>query len=465
MKIKLLLSSIIFASTLFPSKANILAVPSSYASIQAAILASSNGDTVLVDPGIYFENINFRGHKIVLTSKYFLSGDTSYICSTIINGSQPLNADTASCILIINGEDSSTVVQGFTLTAGAGTRWLDEHGAGYYREGGGVLTASASPIIRNNYILNNWITNTTGVSSTGGGGIRCGDGHPQIYNNVIAFNKARYGCGIVLNFCDSAQVKNNLIAHNSGGQAYGGGGIWINGANTGSTIYVDNNTIVYNRVSGSSGLSGKAGAILVQAQTLIAKNNLMWGNVQTAGLPIRNQAGVVSISFSDLDFSFAGSGNFNANPLFIDSLTYAIGANSPCIDAGDSSLIYNDKIDSSGLVLYPSQGTFRNDVGASGGSRAAIFAQCAGLSLGLEKESTSFSIQLYPNPAQADFTVSAGNETIKKVEVISTLGCILKTYYPEHTSLALHGKDFQPGMYFLNIELRNKIVIKKIQIL
>ena len=465
MKIKILLIQLFLLLCFQEIKASILNVPGNYSSIQAAILASSNGDTVLVDPGTYFENINFRGHNIVLTSRYYLNRDTSFICSTIINGSQPLYADTASCILIINGEDSSTVVQGFTITGGAGTRWSDEHGAGYYREGGGILTALSSPVIRNNYILHNYVTTTSGVSSTGGGGIRCGDGHPHIYNNVIAFNKGRYGCGIVLNYCDSAEVKNNLITHNSGGQAYGGGGIWINGANTVAKIYVDNNTIVYNRVTGSSGLSGKAGAILVQAQTLFAKNNLIWGNTQSAGLPIRNQGGVVSISFSDLDFTFAGNGNFNANPQFTDSLTYGISSTSPCIDAGDSSLAYADATDSSGLVLFPSQGTLRNDVGASGGSRAAVFAQCAGLSLSIEKKLEEKQIQIFPNPASSDFTVNAGNEKIIKVEILSSLGNVKQVFYPEQNAISLNCKDLQPGFYLLKIQAKNNLIYKKIQIL
>ena len=118
MKRELLSISFIVAS--FLCKATIINVPANYPTIQAAILATANGDTVLVAPGTYFENLNFRGHKIVLTSLYYLNKDTSFIKSTIINGSQPSNPDTASCVIINSGEDSTTVLQGFTLTGGGG---------------------------------------------------------------------------------------------------------------------------------------------------------------------------------------------------------------------------------------------------------------------------------------------------------------------------------------------------------
>src|SRR5437867_3271666 len=95
------------------SHALIRNVPGGYPTIQSAINASVNGDTILVEPGTYTENINFRGKRVVLTSRYYLNYDPSYINTTVINGSNPSNPDTASCVIINSGEDSTTVLQGF----------------------------------------------------------------------------------------------------------------------------------------------------------------------------------------------------------------------------------------------------------------------------------------------------------------------------------------------------------------
>src|SRR5437868_10807737 len=122
-RILIVIALLIFASSL---NANIRNVPGSYATIQAAINASVNGDTVLVAAGTYMENINFRGKKIVLTSIYYQTNNPASIYATIINGSTPVYPDSGSCVIFNNHEDSTTVLQGFALTGGTGTKWADE---------------------------------------------------------------------------------------------------------------------------------------------------------------------------------------------------------------------------------------------------------------------------------------------------------------------------------------------------
>ena len=367
--------------------ANIRKVPADFATIQSGINASSNGDTVVVYPGTYFENVIFRGKKIVLTSRYYESKDVSFISSTIINGSTPAQPDSASCVLIINGEDSTTVLQGFTLTGGKGTKWLDEHGAGVYREGGGVLTALTSPVIRNNYIFNNEAVNSSGIRGAGGGGIRSGDGAPKIYQNVIMMNRAMYGAGIVLNYCDGAIVKNNIIYNNkvdnysSGAPTFGGGGIWINdvlSAQSPANV-IQNNTFFMNfSVDRGSSPAGAGAAILAwNGAKVIIRNNLMWENHFGSQLgPVAIIASTATIDYNSSMNAIGGTNTLIVEPKFADSSFY-LSPSSTLIDAGDPATQYNDleNLSSLGNAKFPSRGALRNDLGAYGGPGAVQFPE------------------------------------------------------------------------------------------
>ena len=93
--------------------AMIINIPADYPTIQQGIDASNNGDTVLVQPGTYYENINFNGHNIVLGSLFLTTGDTSYIEQTVIDGNAA-----GSVITLNTDEDSTTALTGFTITNG-----------------------------------------------------------------------------------------------------------------------------------------------------------------------------------------------------------------------------------------------------------------------------------------------------------------------------------------------------------
>ncbi len=71
------------------SFAGIINVPGDQATIQAGINVAVDGDTVLVEDDIYYENINYNGKAITVASHYFVDGDTSHISNTIIDGSSP----------------------------------------------------------------------------------------------------------------------------------------------------------------------------------------------------------------------------------------------------------------------------------------------------------------------------------------------------------------------------------------
>ncbi len=364
--------------------AKLVKVPQDYYSIQSAINASVNGDTVVVYPGTYIENINFKGKNIVLTSRFYENKDLQFIYSTIINGSQPVDQNVASVVLFITGEDSNAVLQGFTITGGKGTAWPDEHSPGTYTEGGGILSALASPKIQFNLITNNEaIATRAGIVSGGGGGIRVGDGNPTISNNVIMNNKGRYGGGVVMNYT-GAVFRNNIVIGNSGGQDFGGGGIWING--TGSKPkYLENNTIV-----GNQSLTDGGGLLFLDfTATATVRNNIIWGNsaVSLPQISLREGATITS-SFNDFQDVSIGSGNLNISPDFSDTALFLL-PQSPLVDQGDTLVTYNDQNDGVN-ALQPSRGSKRNDIGAYGGPFSTLLPSVSSAKIVLSHTAVNF---------------------------------------------------------------------------
>jgi hypothetical protein len=86
--------------------ADTIRVPTDQPTIQAGIDAAVNGDTVLVAPGTYFENIDRLGKAIYLRS------DASAEV-TVIDGNQ-----VGSVVTCQSREEPSSVLCGFTLTNG-----------------------------------------------------------------------------------------------------------------------------------------------------------------------------------------------------------------------------------------------------------------------------------------------------------------------------------------------------------
>ncbi len=119
-----------------------------FTTIQAAIDNAVHGDTVLVLPGAYLENINYNGKNICVMSS---AGPNS----TIIDGSQPQDSTYGSVVTFVSGEDSTAILSGFTIISGIGTFW-EGFGGFTAKIGGGIICdMSSSPIIENNIVRDN----------------------------------------------------------------------------------------------------------------------------------------------------------------------------------------------------------------------------------------------------------------------------------------------------------------------
>jgi len=288
------------------SSATIINIPADYPTIQQGIDASADGDTVLVQPGTYYENIDFNGHNIVLGSLFLTTGDIMYIPVTVIRGT-----GWGTVVIIGSGENQNTMLTGFTVTNGDETSL-----------GGGIRIQDSNPAI----IFNAIIGNTAFVwdASSYGGGIYCNNSNPLIMNNIIADNFAGAG------------------GHGNP-QAYGAG---IFCSNSNGTIR--NNTICGNRIFSGYG----SGLYIINSNTIFF-NNIFWGNDLGSG---HISGDSVDMTYSNIEGGFPGIGNIELVPLFIDARlnNYNICSQSPCIDAGDPTIIDPDGSPSDIGVYYPS---------------------------------------------------------------------------------------------------------------
>jgi len=257
--------------------ASVIDIPAAQPTIQAGINAAQSGDTVLVAPGTYTENINFLGKAITVKSSKGAS-------LTIIDG-----GNVATVVTFDTNETSSSILSGFTLQHGNSTPNL-------LLIGGGVLVYFASPTIMNNVIQNN-------LACGGGGGIGVYYGSPVIQGNTI--KSCTVGCpggsgaGITLEGNGSAQIIGNTIRNNTATIGFGGG-IALVGAGTPT---IENNVISGNVAEGNSP-SSQGGGIFIEnilgADARILQN-LIYGNIAGQG------SGV---------YAFVPSG---ASPLFVNN--------------------------------------------------------------------------------------------------------------------------------------------------
>jgi hypothetical protein len=218
-----ILSSITAVSLFAVSSfATIINIPDDYPTIQQGIDASTDGDTVLVQPGTYVENIYIYGHNIVLGSMFLITGDDSYISSTYIDGDS-----SGSVVRFLGDVDTTTIITGFTLQNGnayfgGGIYCHDSNPKISYNiirdnlafgfevpiVGGGIFCSSSNPRILNNTITGNVVIGSYGSS---GGGICCEESSPIIVNNTINSNSADFGAGIFCTLNSNPDIVNTII--------------------------------------------------------------------------------------------------------------------------------------------------------------------------------------------------------------------------------------------------------------
>lgn len=323
-----------------------------FCQIHDAITASTNGDEIIVSPGLYHGTIDFAGKTLSLRS----AGGPQV---TIIN---------PGSVLCQNGEGPGTLFQGFTVTNGAGSGMIINNSNvkvincvfAENADTGMLISSGTVEVIECAFIRN------AGVN---GAGIQTDLANVSLANCVFLGNTAIEGGGMFINR-SSAIVTNcvfsgNLATGESGNPFYTGfgGGIRNTADNSAArSLTFTNCTFSRNQANRGGGLDfDNAGSGVNTSRTIT--NCILWENVATfSGNAIqRNNGASPTIRFSDIQGSGGsgawdsslgvdGGGNIDADPVFLEAAgpdglpgslddNVRLSAGSPAIDAGENSAI------------------------------------------------------------------------------------------------------------------------------
>ncbi len=299
---------------LFPPviRSEIIHVPGDAPDIQEGIDLAGTGDTVLVAPGIYRgvgnRDISFRGKAVTVESE---SGplETIIDCGALGRGFRFNMHEVETSVLI-----------GFTIRHGVS---MDTS-----MSGGAIYCEQSSPTIQDCIFESNFSINY-------GGAIHCSAADPCINNCVATNNIARRsGGGFSLDLESSPWIVNTLMLDNYA--EYSGGAIYTND----SPFLMVNCTLTGNDTAGNGD-----GIYTFHELSPTIVNSIIWNNdlepiyaTDLCGGPF-----VPEVSYSDIQYGYTGTGNIDADPLFVPGaagdqyLSHTAAGqsdDSPCIDTG-----------------------------------------------------------------------------------------------------------------------------------
>ena len=345
----------IFLLIPFIALSTIIHVPGSHSTIQAAIDAASDGDTVLITDGTYSGPGNI-GIEWDATVKHLVIMSENGRDHCIIDCKEEDRG-----FLLNNGQDQRDVIDGLTITNG----W-------HTGSGGAICIVATSPRIMNCMLENNTSYATSGNYNGGGAIMVYGEGSPHIQGNIIRNNFSNtsgggilfeqaasgvvksnvidgnechnlYGGGIAVLNLSKALIINNLIINNScdGFDGGFGGGIYI--SHTASEII--NNTITYNS-TGNETYGGHGGGIAISKWSPypVIGNCIIWYNVagpSSMNIDFELQEWL-DISYCNVEedlghiFDLEPHTNIDAPPEFVgtENGNFQLKWSSPCINKG-----------------------------------------------------------------------------------------------------------------------------------
>ncbi|MGI4789571.1 MAG: Ig-like domain repeat protein [Janthinobacterium lividum] len=303
--------------------------------IQAAINSTLNGDTVIVEDGTYTGpgnvDLDLGGRSLMVSSQ-------NGAATTIIDCGGNSNAFHRA-FSFYSGE-TGIVIRGFTIQNGYETN-----------SGGGIVVSSANVSIQNCLIKNNVASEGGGIYTDTYNGTTV-----SITNCQFVGNSAVYG-GAIICFGYSAGttlIQNCLIAGNNATNF--GGGIYNDCTNTNGTITIANCTLTANTAPTGGGMANYSGT---GAGVITLTNDILYADTGYEIFSDPNSANGAFATFCDIQGGFSGTGNINADPLFVNSTSdLHLMTGSPCLSAGTPSGAPTTTIDGRTRPNPPSIGAY-----------------------------------------------------------------------------------------------------------
>lgn len=277
----------------------------------------------------------------------------------IIDGSQARGGSPAYHVIVFGSRLNATVnamIDGFIITGGNAAGIANDY---HTWRGGGIYNYGSSPTIANCIITGN-------RAAVSGGGIANEMSSSSGSADAILIN-----CLIINNRAD--RMADGGAGPGGGNPIRGGGGIFNNrSSSTTNFCTLALNSIDETYVGDGYGLNS-AGIYTWHATPLVT-NTIVWGNTNGAirhdkplGFPLQD----TTVTYSDVQGGYAGTGNLNVNPLLGNAAYTALlgpgignfvpDVGSPVINMGDTSITGGD--DHLGVVRpLPTEG--RVDMGA-----------------------------------------------------------------------------------------------------
>ncbi|MDP8288250.1 MAG: hypothetical protein RAP03_16375, partial [Candidatus Electryonea clarkiae] len=279
-KVLVIIRFVIFFSflNLIPSGfADILNVPADYNSIQIAINAATLGDTVLIAPGFYEEQLVIEDAGITLASRYILNENSRITERTVLSGDNQFRP-----LTIEQGVLGEVHIIGLKFTDGMAFWARDGSGGAISAVGAEIWLTDC--IIQDNsaeyvggvdldscsgYISNNRFESNSGT--LGGGALLCSNGFYIVESNVFRNNFSdSVGGGIIITNGSTGRLTENIFDGNYAVSV--GGAARINNCDSGVIVVQGN--IFRNNTSALQGGAFYASTL----DTLIVKNNVFRDN-------------------------------------------------------------------------------------------------------------------------------------------------------------------------------------------